>query len=94
LALRLMSAFRLSTTSSMRPTESLGTFRNTSGGPVAEEEDDGVGGGAEEGWMGIDEEARGGDEEARGGDEEAGGGSEVADELPRPARVEDGTEED
>jgi len=61
----------------MRPTWSLGTFRSTSGGVVAEE-NDGAGGGAELGWMReIEDEARGGDE--------------VADALPRPpARVEEG----
>ena len=39
LAFRLMSAWRLSTSSSMRPTERLGTFRRTSGGVEVEAED-------------------------------------------------------
>ena len=39
LALRLMSAWRLSTSSSMRPTERFGTLRTTSGGPSVEAEE-------------------------------------------------------
>ena len=39
LAFRLMSAWRLSTSSSMRPTERFGTFSRTSGGVEGEAED-------------------------------------------------------